>query len=405
MASAQDIQSLLRFLSQDARIPLAQALSKIKDLQAANLNTPSDLSKSSHDTLKTIFADEKVARQILNAAKRQSKKRTADASSPASAPVLKKAKPTYGQPLNGADLEASLALPDAELDEEKIKAVVIYTNRAPLVLAFAVTLLKFTMPHQPISSRLSLAQAVTSMNSKTKAVHIGLDKSQSAEEEGWGEGQPLLRIMTREVRVMKRWGYEWEDGTTQPRISSEAEESAGEQRKGEEKVREPALWGVDLEALKRAQSSKDGSSNLPIYTAQSARAYLMKAFETAAVDVVKKEDVGVKKEDVGVKKEDVIVKKENVNVKIEGQPASKPKGRRTAAVIAAEKEDNLSLLLGALELLYESWSKVLSTEDLDKRAWGWYVRVRPEVAQGAAGWGRKGNVKLSDVLALRRPPS
>ncbi|CAN9098529.1 unnamed protein product [Alternaria alternata] len=392
MTSAQDVQILLRFLSQDAKIPLAQALSKIKELQAASLNTPSDLSNSSHETLKSIFADEKVARQVLNAAKRQSKKRSADTSSAASAPTAKRAKPTYGQPLNGADLEASLALPEPELDEKKVSSAVIYTNRAPLVLAFAVTLLKFTMPGQPISSRLSLAQAVTSMNSKSKAVHIGIDKDQPAEEEGWGEGQPLLRIMTREVRVMKRWGYEWEgsDDTTQQKIKSEPDVSNGEKEENKEKKdevekeREIALWGVDLEALKKAQISRNGSSNLPIYPAQSARAYLMKAFETPAADVIKTEDV---------------------DVKIEGQAAPKPKGKRTAAVIAAEKEHNLSLLLGALELLYESWATVLSKEDLDKRAWSWYVRVRPEVAQGAAGWGGKGNVKLSDILALRRPPS
>ncbi|CAN9137057.1 unnamed protein product [Alternaria alternata] len=392
MTSAQDVQILLRFLSQDAKIPLAQALSKIKDLQAASLNTPSDLSNSSHETLKSIFADEKVARQVLNAAKRQSKKRSADTSSAVSAPTAKRAKPTYGQPLNGADLEASLALPEPELDEKKVSPAVVYTNRAPLVLAFAVTLLKFTMPGQPISSRLSLAQAVTSMNSKSKAVHIGIDKDQPAEEEGWGEGQPLLRIMTREVRVMKRWGYEWEgsDDTTQKKIKSEADVPNGEkeetkEKKDEvEKEREIALWGVDLEALKKAQISRNGSSNLPIYPAQSARAYLMKAFETPAADIIKTEDV---------------------DVKTEGQAAPKPKGKRTAAVIAAEKEHNLSLLLGALELLYESWAKVLDKDDLDKRAWGWYVRVRPEVAQGAAGWGGKGNVKLSDILALRRPPS
>jgi hypothetical protein len=352
------------------------------------LRSPSDLAKSSHETLKTIFADEKVARQVLNAAKRQSKKRTADASSSAIAPAPKKAKPTYGQPLSGADLEASLALPEPELDEEKLKSAAIYTNRAPLVLAFAVTLLKFTMPSQPISSRLSLAQAVTSMNSKTKAVNIGLDKGQPAEEEGWGEGQPLLRIMTREVRVMKRWGYEWEDGdgATQQTIKSESEGSAGDEEKDEEKdkAREPALWGVDLEALKRAQTSKSGSTNLPIYSAQGARAYLMKAFETPAANAVKTEDV---------------------DVKVEGEAAPKPKGKRTAATIAAEKGHNLSLLLGALELLYGSWATVLSKEDLDKRAWGWYVRIRPEVAQGAAGWGGKGNVKLSDILDLRRPPS
>jgi hypothetical protein len=39
MTSAQDIQSLLRFLSQDAKVPLAQALGKVKDLQAVKLNT------------------------------------------------------------------------------------------------------------------------------------------------------------------------------------------------------------------------------------------------------------------------------------------------------------------------------------------------------------------------------
>ncbi|KAF7681314.1 hypothetical protein GT037_000290 [Alternaria burnsii] len=392
MTSAQDVQILLRFLSQDAKIPLAQALSKIKDLQAASLNTPSDLSNSSHENLKSIFEDEKIARQVLNAAKRQSKKRSADTSSAASAPTAKRAKPTYGQPLNGADLEASLALPEPELDEKKVSSAVVYTNRAPLVLAFAVTLLKFTMPGQPISSRLSLAQAVTSMNSKSKAVHIGIDKDQPAEEEGWGEGQPLLRIMTREVRVMKRWGYEWEssDSMTQQKIKSEPDISNGEkeqniEKKDEvEKEREIALWGVDLEALKKAQISRNGSSDLPIYPAQSARSYLMKAFETPAADVIKTEDV---------------------DVKIEGQAAPKPKGKRTAAVIAAEKEHNLSLLLGALELLYESWAKVLDKDDLDRRAWGWYVRVRPEVAQGAAGWGGKGNVKLSDILALRRLPS
>jgi len=231
-----------------------------------------------------------------------------------------------------------------------------------------------------MSSRLSLAQAVTSMNSKTKAVNIGLEKGKPAEEEGWGEGQPLVRIMTREVRVMKRWGYEWENEAAQKTVKSEG----GEEK--EEEAREPALWGVDLEALKKAQNSKVGSSNLPIYTAQSARTYLMRAFETPAAELVKKEDG-------------------DVDVKVEGAPAPKPKGKRTAATIVAEKERNLGLLLGALELLYGSWAKVLSKEDLDKRAWGWYVRVRPEVAQGAAGWGGKGNLKLSDILALRRPPS
>ncbi|RMZ71489.1 impact [Pyrenophora seminiperda CCB06] len=373
MASAQELQKLLRFLSQEAKVPLVQAMGKVKELQNANLDTVSALAKSDLETLKTIFKDDKVARQVSNAAKRVTKKRSAgDATAPAPAP--KKAKPTYGQPLSGADLEASLALPEPQLDEEMLKSTVLYTNRAPLVLAFAVTLIKYTMPEQPVSSRLSLAQAVTSMNSRTKAAHIGVESATPAEEEGWGEGQPLVRIMTRDVRVMKRWGYEWEgdDEATQSTL---------------ETPREPALWGVDLEALKKAnqpdapRSSKGGSSDLPIYTAQSARAYLMKAFESPPLEVIKEEEI--KSEEGGTK--------------------TKGKAKRTAAVIVAEKERNLGLLLGALELLYKSWAQVLSREDLDKRAWGWYVRVRPDVAQGAAGWGNKGNVRLSDILDLRRP--
>jgi hypothetical protein len=39
MANAADIQSLLRFLSQDAKVPLATAMSKVKELQSAGLGT------------------------------------------------------------------------------------------------------------------------------------------------------------------------------------------------------------------------------------------------------------------------------------------------------------------------------------------------------------------------------
>jgi hypothetical protein len=37
--SPGDLQALLRFLSQDAKVPLAQAIGKVKDLQVAKLNT------------------------------------------------------------------------------------------------------------------------------------------------------------------------------------------------------------------------------------------------------------------------------------------------------------------------------------------------------------------------------
>jgi len=176
---------------------------------------------------------------------------------------------------------------------------------------------------------------------------------------------------------MKRWGYEWREkeestqleSTVQPHVKRE---SLQETKVIDASANEPALWGVDLEALRKANQPglagphKTSSAQLPIYRAESARAYLLKAFETP---------------------------------RTEGAIPTK----RTVSNIAAEKARNLSLLLGALELLYQSWASILSKEDLDKRAWGWYVRIRPEVASGAAGWGGKGNVKLSEILELRRP--
>lgn len=39
MATASEIQALLRFLSQVAKVPLPVAMSKVKDLQKATLTT------------------------------------------------------------------------------------------------------------------------------------------------------------------------------------------------------------------------------------------------------------------------------------------------------------------------------------------------------------------------------
>lgn len=344
-----------------------------------DFSSPADISKVDIGSLKSIFGDDKVARQVLNAAKRVSKKRRmSDDATPVPAPSPKKVKPAFGQILSPSEYEVSLALPQAVRDEKVLLSTVLFTNRAPLVLAFVTVLLKYTMPEQPISSRLSLAQAVTSMNSKNKALHVGLESGHAAEDEGWGEGQPLIRIMTRDVRVMKRWGYEWEESSTPNTLAASSSETLVSSQATlieEPAAQEPALWGIDLEALKSQSSSnavhaaRNSGNQLPIFTAASARKYIMKAFDSP---------------------------------KDENKSASTKK--QTAKSLAAERERNLGLLLGALELLYESW-QVLSKEDLDKRAWGWYVRVRPEVADGAAGWGGRGNVKLSDILALRRPSS
>ena len=254
--------------------------------------------------------------------------------------------------------------------------MILHTNRAPLVLAFAVTLLKYTLPSQPLSSRLSLAQAVVSMNSRTKAVSLGIEKGRSAEDEGWGQGQPSIRIMGREIRVMKRWGYEWR-AETEANVKQEdavPSDSQATVQQDECPVDEPALWGLDLDALRSSnapvvtgvQTAND--SNLPIYSAQSARQYLLKSFASSPSPTF-------------------------------GEGSSK---KKTPTTLKGEKEKNLALLLQALDLLYDSWAHILAREELDRRAWAWYVAVRPDVEHGVAGWGGKGEVKLAQILDLRR---
>lgn len=282
--------------------------------------------------------------------------------------------------MDPATFEASLALPSSNVTPSELEEIVLFTNRAPLVLAVAVTVLKYTMPTQPLSSRLSLAQAVCSANSQSKAKYLGIQNGASAEDEGWGEGQPLVNVLSREIRVMKRWGYTWKE---EPEVKeedlavSQATVAADETQDTQETVApdEPALWGVDLEALKKSNGpvtvgARQGStSNLPIYRPESTRAYLARSFSIKPSD--------------------------------DANPAKALTGKKAAE----EKERNLGLLLTSLDLLCQSWAPVLSSEDLDKRAWGWYCSVRPVVKSGVAGWGGKGDVKLADILRLRRTPS
>lgn len=354
--SANDVQALLRFLSQDAKIPLSTALTKVKDLQALNLDTPEKLSKAKAEALKPLFQDDKVCKQILTAAKRVSKKRAAGED-----PSPRKKRKGSGslfaeEPVAPKDLEESLTLPCSDAAPDELKDAVLFTNRAPLVLAFLVVLLKHTMPEQPLSSRLSLAQGYVSITSRSRAIYLGIEGGKSAEEEGFGEGQPVVTVAGKELKVLRRWGYEWK--TTE---EADADEK-------------PALWALDLEALKKSGNDKQPAatrqignhSNLPVHTPQSARAYLLKSFATAPAD---------------------------------GDAAASKKA--TAAAKAAEKEQNLGKLLRALDLLYDAWAMKLDSEELDKRTWTWYVKVRPSVEDGAAGWGGKNRLKLGDILALR----
>jgi hypothetical protein len=373
MAAAQ-VQALLRFLSQDAKLPLATAMAWVKDLQRADLRNVDDISKSDLKALQDISQDEKTAKQVLNAAKRAvSKKRTAPEHNAALTP--KKAKRVEPEKnATPSDIESALSLPSSLASEEELSKTVLLTNRAPLVLAFAVSVTKYTMPEQPISSRLSLAQAVVSANSRTKAVSLGIESGKSAEEEGWGQGQPVVKILGRNVKVLKRWDYDPKDGQRKEKgsltMDSGSLNEPQPQRAFESSNTLPPLWGLDLEAARKfnGRSSIERTNSLPIHTAESARAYLLKSFTAYR------------------------------------EPGTEPSGGpgKKSAPSLAQKERCLELLLRAIDIVCESWSSTLSTDELDRRAWAWYLHVRPDVQPGAAGWGEKGQVKLSDILNLRR---
>lgn len=503
-----------------AEIRVSNAYSSIQQIADAPL-----------PTVESALNDPKAARALQNACKAHLKrmqtsptaaKRPAAASS--SQDPAKRFKSSDGYLLGPSDLtpqqlEASLALP-LDTDEERIAKAAIQTNRAPLVLAFALELIRHTMPEQPPSSRLSIAQAVVSVNSRSKAVSIGLAKGPSADEEGLGEGQPRIKVMGREIAVLKRGGYEWkgeeeersgqpgqEDSaatqssvstlkaensqtntveatssntwstspsvslkestfiarattitepsqrphllkalmTTHPHLKSashnvwayrirpaessistnlrEASHDDGENGAGDlllrvmretnavdtlvvmtrwyggimlgpdrwrlmrnvvtsalsERLRRTgveaslggeAVWGLDLEAMRDKTKAAASAGGLVIHRPEAARSYLLRNFASVLVD--------------------------------DGGTSTSPVKKKTIKAQDAEKEENLGLLLGALRLLFDSWTDTLTTADLDQRAWGWYSAVRPDVESGPAGWGAKGILKLKTILELRR---
>ena len=210
-----------------------------------------------------------------------------------------------------------------------------------------------------------------SANSRSKAVSLGLE-GKSAEEEGWGRGQSTVRVMGREIPVLKRWAYEQELGNETG--DTEGEESSSDPVGVPKSDEGPPLWGLDLEALRTSNTSAQhgnpptSRTSLPIHIAQSARAYLMKSFATAvclddAKAVTPKTD-------------------SPLNSAAKKKPVSKSNS-------PAHKEHNLALLLQALDMLHASWAPVLGRDELDRRSWGWYVSVRPEV-------------RLGEILKLRR---
>ncbi len=357
MTAAAEVQALLRFLTKDAKMPLVEAMPKINALRKQQLNTPEHIAKADEACLKSIFADEKVLKQVVNAAKRVAGPKKRALSHPSS-PTSKRVKADPGP----IDEEASLALPLTELSVNELEHVCIETNRAPLFLAFTIAVLAYTHPEQPLSSRWSLAQAVVSAGAQSKAKYLGLTNGPTAEEDGWAQGQPKVKIMGREVAVMRRYmPVEAEDNTTAPA---------------------DAFWGLDLDALRKSNgpliAGKDvkRSAGPPIHKATGPRNYLLKSMILVDPDPTQSGDT------------------------IEGKKtAAKTK---TGQTMTKQREEAAAMMLKAIDVVCRSWASTLSSEDLDQRAQTWYTRSRPDVEQGQAGWGQRGQVCLADILKLRK---
>ncbi|KAL2854400.1 hypothetical protein BJY01DRAFT_37380 [Aspergillus pseudoustus] len=375
MASSQ-VQSLLRFLSQDAKVPLAGAMGKVTELIKADLITAEKISKGGLKALQDIFKDDKLARQVLNASKRVSKKRP-PAETTAGSPQKRSRISTRDLTATPYATECALALPVSDVTEAELLDIVLFTNRAPLVLAFALCVLRYTMPEQPISSRLSLAQAVVSANSRSKAVSLGLESEETVEEESWEEGQPTVSVLGRNIKILKRWDYDPREGQP-PQKSLSVEDMIDDilgKCSSDNLEPAPPIWGIDVQAARRMHGSDISEKQeqaLPIHTPQSARSYLFKSFVKAGSEHTTQ------------------LKKSKSRNQIEDE---------------AEKEACVGHLLRAINSVCRSWASTLSKDELDRRAWAWYVHVRPSIKSGVGGWGEKGAVKLADILALKKRPN
>lgn len=361
--AAQEVQNLLRFLTKDAKLSLAEAMPKVQSLRKLQLQTPEAIAHAQHADLKVVFTDDKVLKQVANAAKRLSnpnkrstpKSRAATRPSDAASPV---------------DDEASLTLPTTDASEEDLANVVIETNRAPLFLAFALVVLNYTHAEQPLSSKLSLAQAVVSAGAQSKAKYIGLTTDPTAEEDGWAQGQPKIRLMGRDIAVMRR------------HVPAPVTDDSKETVQGDEASHD-SFWGIDLEALRKsngpliAGKNVKGHSGPPIHTPQAARNYLLKSM--------------------------LIVDDSQIKSEQQSTDSKKPK-KVAAAEVMAKKEEAAAMVLTAIDRVCKSWKDTLTLEELDRRAQQWYALVRPDVAQGQSGWGQRGQIQLSQILRLERTP-
>ncbi|KAL0934207.1 uncharacterized protein CTRU02_211006 [Colletotrichum truncatum] len=214
MASQNDLQELLRLITA-RKVPMMTAMSQVKALQGVNLRSIQQIADAQPDVIERALGNSKTAKSLQSSCKSYLKlpnsKREGDSTSNnPSAKRLRTAQyadtSTEHKSQSVKEQEGALALP-LVTDEDEIARASIYINRAPLMLAFGVELLRFTMPQQPLSSRLSLAQAVVSANSISKAAILGLD-SVLRDDISWNEGQPKVTVMGRSIAVLKRGDFD-----------------------------------------------------------------------------------------------------------------------------------------------------------------------------------------------------
>ncbi|GAB0131727.1 hypothetical protein EsDP_00000188 [Epichloe bromicola] len=506
MSGHGDIQELLRIFT-SRKVPMMTAMGHVKSLQSQNLRSIEQIAEASFSAIETAIPDAKLSKSFHAACKSHGKKapkRAADGDEVAASPSAKKIR---WEPhkrdldlasLSADELESALGLP-LEMDEEAIRQTTIVTNRAPLVLAFAVELLRFTMPEQPPSSRLSLSQAVVSANSRSKAISIGIEKAPAGGQSSQvPEGQPKVRVLGREIAVLKRGGYTWKRGEDEaPGSTPTPTSTIHGAREGDISAEKTRTWIASQKLTSRGSTFVAHAASL---SSPSLRAGLMKALvadkpelETAThnawalrssygnsplVQEASFDDgesgcgkflLGIMRE-ADVKNTLVVLtrwyggimlgpdrwrlmrdclndalssRRRTCTLNITGEalwgldpenktpsslatvgmPIHRPEGARnyllrsfatapsegggsegkkTLVALNDEKQINLGRLLGALRLLFASWAGVLQRDELDRRAWGWYVAMRPDVEAGPSGWGAKGQLRLSKILDLRR---
>jgi hypothetical protein len=183
-----------------------------------------------------------------------------------------------------------------------------------------------------------------------------------------GCGKFMLQVMreagvTNTLVVLTRWYGGVMLGPDRWRLMRECVNDALSSRRRTSTLAGEALWGLDPDNKKPSLTTV----GMPIHRPEGARNYLLGSFATAPVD---------------------------------GSTGSE--GKKTLVAVNEEKQENLGRLLGALRLLYKSWAEVLRKDELDRRAWSWYVSVRPDVEAGLSGWGAKGHLNLGKILDLRR---